>query len=244
VHAFSPLEIHHGAATLGLPLADYLRRLERAGLGSLPGTAAEILDDSVRGQICPDKIDSARWLEVMRTAHDCGLRSTATMMFGHVDSVEHWARHMLRLRGLQQDTGGFTEFVPLPFVHPEAPLWRRGLSRSGPTFRETLLVHAVARLVLHPLVRHVQVSWVKMGADGVAACLRAGADDMGGVLMHESITRAAGGAHGQEMSAESLTDIALRLGRRPWQRSTLYRPVTVRAMRAGSHPNVPAHAGA
>ncbi len=228
VHAFSPLEVHHGATTLGLSLEDYLRRLGRAGLGSLPGTAAEILDDAVRAQICRDKLDVAQWLEVMGTAHRCGLRSTATMMFGHVDSIEHWARHLLSLRRLQEDTGGFTEFVPLPFVHPEAPLWRRGLARSGPTFRETLLVHAVARLVLHPVVRHVQASWVKMGADGLAACLQAGADDMGGVLMHESITRAAGGAHGQEMPAESLMAIALRLGRRPWQRSTLYREATVR----------------
>ncbi len=238
VHAFSPLEIQHGARTLGLSLEDYLGRLRRAGLGSLPGTAAEILDDSVRARICPDKLDSAAWLDVMRTAHRCGLRSTATMMFGHVDSVEHWARHLLSLRRLQQETGGFTEFVPLPFVHPEAPLWRRGLARSGPTFRETLLVHAVARIVLHPVFLHVQASWVKMGADGVAAALRAGADDMGGVLMHESITRAAGGAHGQEMSAESLMGIALRLGRRPWQRSTLYRPTTARAVPVGSSANV------
>ena len=244
VHAFSPLEIHHGATTLGLSLEDYLRRLGRAGLGSLPGTAAEILDDAVRAQICPDKLDTARWLEVMGTAHRCGLRSTATMMFGHVDSVEHWARHLLSLRRLQQDTGGFTEFVPLPFVHPEAPLWRRGLARSGPTFRETLLVHAVARLVLHPWVRHVQASWVKMGADGVTACLQAGADDMGGVLMHESITRAAGGAHGQEMPAESLTGLALRLGRRPWQRNTLYGPATVRPARVDTHETVRVHASA
>ncbi len=233
VHAFSPLEIQHGATTLGLTLEDYLGRLGRAGLGSLPGTAAEILDDSVRARICPEKLESAEWLEVMGTAHRCGLRSTATMMFGHVDSLEHWARHLLSLRRLQQETGGFTEFVPLPFVHPEAPLWRRGLARSGPTFRETLLVHAVARIVLHPVFRHVQASWVKMGADGVAAALRAGADDMGGVLMHESITRAAGGAHGQEMSAESLMDIALSLGRRPWQRSTLYRPAIARAVPVG-----------
>ena len=234
VHAFSPLEIQHGARTLGLSLEDYLRRLRRAGLGSLPGTAAEILDDSVRALICPDKLDSAEWLDVMRTAHRCDLRSTATMMFGHVDSVEHWARHLLSLRRLQQETEGFTEFVPLPFVHLEAPMWRRGLARSGPTFREAVLVHAVARIVLHPVFRHVQASWVKMGAEGVAACLRAGADDMGGVLMHESITRAAGGAHGQEMSAESLVDIALRLGRRPWQRSTLYRPAITRALPVGS----------
>lgn len=238
VHAFSPLEIRHGARTLGLSIEDYLCRLRRAGLGSLPGTAAEILDDEVRARICPDKLDTAAWLDVMRTAHRCGLRSTATMMFGHVDSIEHWARHLLSLRRLQQETGGFTEFVPLPFVHPEAPLWRRGLARSGPTFRETLLVHAVARIVLHPVFRHVQASWVKMGAEGVAACLRAGADDMGGVLMHESITRAAGGAHGQEMPADSLIDIALRLGRRAWQRSTLYRPATVRTVPVGSTANV------
>jgi FO synthase len=160
------------------------------------------------------------------------------MMFGHVDSVEHRARHLLSLRRQQQETRGFTEFVPLPFVHPEAPIWRRGLARSGPTFREALLVHAVARIVLHPVFRHVQASWVKMGADGVAACLRAGADDMGGVLMHESITRAAGGAHGQEMSAESLQVIAVRLGRRPWQRSTLYRPAAARAVPVGSAANL------
>ncbi|MGL6222862.1 MAG: 5-amino-6-(D-ribitylamino)uracil--L-tyrosine 4-hydroxyphenyl transferase CofH [Steroidobacteraceae bacterium] len=238
VQAFSPLEIQRGASTLGLSLEDYFGRLQRAGLGSLPGTAAEILDDSVRALICPDKLDSAGWLNVMRTAHRCGLRSTATMMFGHVDSIEHWARHLLRLRRLQQETGGFTEFVPLPFVHPEAPLWRRGFARSGPTLREAVLVHAVARIVLHPVFRHVQASWVKMGADGVAAALRAGADDMGGVLMHESITRAAGGAHGQEMSAESLIGIAMRVGRRPWQRNTLYRPATARVVPVGPTANM------
>ncbi len=224
VHAFSPLEVSHGARTLGLTLEDYLRRLKRAGLASLPGTAAEILDDEVRAVICPDKLDTAGWLEVMRAAHGVGLASTATMMFGHVDRLEHWARHLLRLRALQRETGGFTEFVPLPFVHAEAPIWRRGLARSGPTFREALLVHAVARLVLDPLFIHVQASWVKMGLAGVEACLSAGADDMGGVLMNESITRAAGGAHGQEMPVEALAEAARRAGRRPWQRTTLYQP--------------------
>jgi FO synthase len=229
VHAFSPLEVHHGATTLGLPLDEYLHRLRLAGLSSLPGTAAEILDDEVRAVICPDKLDTAGWLEVMRTAHRVGLASTATMMFGHVDGVRHWARHLLRLRSLQEETGGFTEFVPLPFVHAEAPLWRKGLSRSGPSFREAVLVHAVARLVLHPVIGHVQASWVKMGAAGLEACLRAGADDMGGVLMNESITRAAGGAHGQEMAVATLEAIARRAGREPRQRTTLYQPVATRA---------------
>ncbi|MCU0974780.1 MAG: 5-amino-6-(D-ribitylamino)uracil--L-tyrosine 4-hydroxyphenyl transferase CofH [Steroidobacteraceae bacterium] len=229
VHAFSPLEVQHGAATLGLPLEDYLHGLKRAGLASLPGTAAEILDDEVRAVICPDKLDTAGWLEVMRCAHRVGLSSTATMMFGHVDGVQHWARHLLRVRALQEETGGFTEFVPLPFVHTEAPLWRKGLARSGPTFREAVLVHAVARLVLHPVIGHIQASWVKMGLEGLEACLNAGADDMGGVLMNESITRAAGGAHGQEMPAATLEDFARRMGRRPWQRTTLYRPATLRA---------------
>lgn len=224
VHAFSPLEVQHGASTLGLSLKEYLRRLRLAGLASLPGTAAEILDDEVRAVICPDKLDTAGWLEVMRCAHRAGLSSTATMMFGHVDGLRHWARHLLRIRALQRETGGFTEFVPLPFVHAEAPLWRRGLARSGPTFREAVLVHAVARLVLDPLITHIQASWVKMGLEGLEACLLAGADDMGGVLMNESITRAAGGSHGQEVPPTVLEDLARRIGRSPWQRTTLYHP--------------------
>ncbi len=225
IHAFSPLEVTHGAATLGLGLADYLTRLRRAGLSSLPGTAAEILDDEVRRIICPDKLDTRQWLEVMRTAHEIGLRSTATMMFGHVDRPVHWARHLLHLRTLQGETGGFTEFVPLPFVHPEAPLWRRGQARSGPTFREARLVHAVSRLVLHPVFTHIQASWVKMGLSGMAACLQAGADDMGGVLMNESITRAAGGSHGQQREVPELLEVAANLGRVAWHRTTLYQPV-------------------
>lgn len=223
VHAFSPLEIRHGAETLGLPLTTYLERLQRAGLASLPGTAAEILDDEVRAVLCPDKLDTSEWLEVMRRAHEVGLRSTATIMFGHVERPQHWARHLLRIRHLQCETGGFTEFVPLPFVHTEAPLWRRGRARSGPTFREAVLVHAVARLVLHPVIAHIQASWVKLGAAGLAACLQAGADDMGGVLMNESITRAAGGAHGQETTPAQLRGLAHGLGRPAWQRTTLYR---------------------
>src|SRR5262249_38101210 len=170
IHAFSPLEVHQGAATLGVPVDEFLRSLQATGLGTLPGTAAEILDDEVRAVLCPDKIRTARWLQVMRAAHRSGLRSTATIMFGHVDRYEHWARHLLRIRQLQEETGGFTEFVPLPFVHMEAPIYLKGRSRRGPTFREAVLVHAIARLALHPLITNVQTSWVKMGREGVQTC--------------------------------------------------------------------------
>ena len=222
VHAFSPLEIWHGAETLGLPLQDYLASLRRAGLASLPGTAAEILDDEVRAILCPDKINTAQWLEVMEAAHAVGLKSTATIMFGHVDGYRHWARHLLRVRELQARTGGFTEFVPLPFVHMEAPIYLRGQARKGPTFREAVLMHAVARLVLDPVIVNVQGSWVKMGPDGAALCLEAGCNDMGGVLMDESITRAAGAVHGQQLGAEDMQRLIRAAGRVPRQRTTLY----------------------
>ena len=222
MHAFSPLEIWHGAETLGLPLRDYLANLKAAGLSSLPGTAAEILDDEVRAVLCPDKIKTAQWLQVMETAHGVGLKSTATIMFGHVDGYRHWARHLLRVRELQDRTGGFTEFVPLPFVHMEAPIYLRGRSRKGPTFREAVLMHAVARLALDPVIANVQASWVKMGPDGAALCLAAGANDMGGVLMNESITRAAGAVHGQELGADDLQRLIRSAGRTPRRRTTLY----------------------
>jgi FO synthase len=227
IHAFSPLEITHGAATLGLPLEMYLARLKAAGLSTLPGTAAEILDDEIRDVICPDKVNTAQWLDVMRAAHRVGLRSTATIMFGHVEGYEHWARHLLRIRDLQAETGGFTEFVPLPFVHMEAPVWRRGESRSGPSFREALLMHAVARLVLHPLITNIQASWVKLGPEGVVAALQAGANDVGGTLMDESITRAAGGKNGQLCDPARMGAFAARAGRTARQRSTLYQAVMV-----------------
>lgn len=226
VHAFSPLEVWHGATTLGLPLRDYLATLKAAGLGSLPGTAAEILDDEVRAVLCPDKISTAQWLQVMEAAHDVGLRSTATIMFGHVDGYRHWARHLLRVRDLQARTGGFTEFVPLPFVHMEAPIYLKGQARKGPTFREAVLMHAVARLALDPLIPNIQASWVKMGPDGAALCLQAGANDMGGVLMDESITRAAGAVHGQQVCAEDMQDIIRKADRMPLQRTTLYGQAT------------------
>jgi len=222
VHAFSPLEVWHGATTLGMPLKDYLRRLKDGGLASLPGTAAEILDDEVRDVLCADKIDTAQWLEVMRTAHEVGLRSTATIMFGHLDSYVHWANHILRVRDLQMATGGFSEFVPLAFVHMEAPIYLRGKARPGPTFREAVLVHAVARLALAPAIANIQASWVKMGRQGAVLCLQAGANDFGGVLMNESITRAAGANHGQEVSAEDIKALITAAGRVPKQRRTDY----------------------
>jgi len=229
VHAFSPLEVRHGAQSLGLPLRDYLRELQAAGLATLPGTAAEILDDEVRAVICPDKLNTEQWLEVIREAHAIGLKTTATIMFGHVDRPVHWARHLLRIRQLQEQTGGFTEFVPLPFVHAESPLWRRGRARSGPTLREAVLMHALARLVLHPVIRSVQTSWVKMGPKGAALCLQAGANDLGGTLMYESITRSAGGVNGQEFDAAAMAGLAARIGRPVWQRTTLYGRVAVDA---------------
>ncbi len=222
VHAFTPLEVMHGAQTLGLPVRDFLRQLIEAGLGTLPGTAAEILDDEVRAVICPDKLNTGEWLSIMQTAHDLGLRSTATIMFGHLDSPRHWARHLLRVRALQEKTRGFTEFVPLPFVHMEAPVYLRGQARRGPTFREAVLMHAVARLALNPLLPNIQVSWVKMGDAGVKAALAAGANDLGGTLMNESISRAAGTQHGQEMVPADMDVLIRGAGRLPQQRTTLY----------------------
>jgi len=241
VHAFSPLEVWQGAATLGRPVADFLAELKEAGLGSLPGTAAEVLDDEVRAVICPDKVTTAQWLGVIEAAHRVGLRTTATIMYGHVDAPRHWARHLLRLRALQARTGGFTEFVPLPFVPMETPIHLRGQCRLGPTFREAVLMHAIARLALHPLIPNIQTSWVKMGPEGVRACLEAGANDLGGTLMNESITRAAGATHGQEMPPERMEAVIRSLGRMPWQRTTLYAPAdTARAAASfGAAPLLP-----
>jgi FO synthase len=233
VHAFSPLEVWQGAATLGLPLRGFLERLREAGLGTLPGTAAEVLDDEVRQILCPDKINTAQWLEVMETAHEVGFRTTATIMYGHVDRYEHWARHLLRIRALQSRTGGFTEFVPLPFVHMEAPLYLKGRARRGPTFREAVLMHAVGRLALHPLIGNIQASWVKMGHEGVVACLQAGVNDLGGTLMNESITRAAGAEHGQETGPREMIGMIVAAGRVPRQRTTVYGEVPPERIEVG-----------
>ena len=225
IHAFSPLEIKQGAATLGLPVNEYLSRLRDVGLGSLPGTAAEILDEEVRAVLCPDKLSTGEWLTIMETAHDLGIKTTSTIMYGHLERPIHQARHLLRLRDLQERTGGFTEFVPLPFVHMEAPIYHKGLARKGPTSREAVLMHAVARLALHPLIFNIQTSWVKLGMDGATACLSAGANDLGGSLMNESISRAAGAAHGQEFAPAEMKAFILGLGRKPRQRTTLYEDV-------------------
>ena len=222
VHGFTALEVTEGARRLGEPLAHYLRRLMDAGLRSLPGTAAEILDDEVRAVICPDKITTDEWLEAHRTAHRVGLRSNITIMFGSVEQPVHWARHLVRTRELQADTGGFTEFVPLPFVHMAAPIYLQGKARRGPTFREALLMHAVGRIAYGPLVPNVQVSWVKMGVDGARQALQAGVNDLGGTLMDENISRAAGATHGQRMAEDDFAALVEPLGRPLEQRTTLY----------------------
>jgi FO synthase len=205
-----------------ISIVDFLRELKKAGLGTLPGTAAEILDDDVRAIICPDKLSTNEWLNVVEAAHTVGLRTTATIMYGHVETPRSWARHLLRLRELQRRTGGITEFVPLPFVHMEAPMYLRGRARKGPTFREAVLMHAASRLVFHPLITNIQVSWVKMGPEGVRHCLEPGTNDLGGMLMNESISRAAGTQHGQEFPPAEMDALIRTLGRTPRQRSTLY----------------------
>lgn len=222
IHAFSPLEVLHGATTLRLPIPVYLEMLKEAGLGSIPGTAAEILDDAIREKLCAKKLSTDQWIEIIEAAHNAGLRTTATIMFGHIERYEHWARHLLLIRDVQERTGGFTEFVPLPFVHMEAPVYLRGGSRQGPSFREAVAMHAVSRLVLNAVIPNIQVSWVKMGREGTIAALGAGANDLGGVLMDESISRAAGTVHGQELAPHKMEEIIREAGRIPRQRTTLY----------------------
>jgi FO synthase len=222
VHGFTALEVTEGAKRLDEPLESYLRRAVEAGLRSLPGTAAEILDDEIRAILCPDKIDTEEWLEAHRIAHRVGLRSNVTIMFGAVEQPVHWARHIVRTRDLQKETGGFTEFVGLPFVHMAAPIYLRKMSRRGPTFRETLLMHSVARIAYHGFIDNIQGSWVKIGFNGLSQLLQAGANDVGGTLMNENISRAAGASHGQEVGAADFARVLAPLGRRLHQRTTLY----------------------
>ncbi len=225
IHGYTPLEIWQGAETAGWTVRTLLLKLQEAGLGTLPGTAAEILDDDVRLTLCPDKIRTAQWAEVMLTAHDIGLRTTSTMMFGHIDGPRSWANHIEVLREIQRRTGGFTEFVPLPFVHMGSPIWLRGHSRPGPTWDEVVLVHAVSRIAFVGLIDNIQASWVKLGLEGAATLLRSGCNDMGGTLMDESISRAAGASHGTEVSAADFRDVILDLDRQPVRRDTLYTPI-------------------
>lgn len=238
IHAFSPLEVWQGAATMGFELEEYLLILKNAGLDTLPGTAGEVLDDEVRAIICPDKINTAEWFEVMRAAHKVGFKTTSTIMYGHVDKPIHWARHVRRLRDVQIETGGFTEFVPLPFVHMEAPLYLKGKARQGPTFRESVLMHAVSRIVLGEYISNIQTSWVKMGHTGVVACLNAGANDLGGTLMNESITRAAGASYGQETSPELMMEMISTAGREARQRTTSYGEVPNERIKAGLNAEI------
>jgi FO synthase len=222
IHAFTALEVTEGARRSEVPLAEYLTRLRDAGLKTLPGTAAEILDDEVRAVLCPDKISTDEWLEAHRTAHQVGLRSNVTIMFGSIEQPVSWARHIVATRALQRETGGFTEFVPLPFVHMATPIYLQRRARRGPTFREALLMHAVGRIAYAGDIDNIQVSWVKMGAAGSRQVLRAGANDLGGTLIDENISRAAGASHGQRMGVEDLEAIVAPLGRPLVQRSTLY----------------------
>jgi FO synthase len=222
IHGFTPLEVWQGAETSGATVVEFLARLKEAGLGTLPGTAAEILDDDVRRHLCPDKITTAEWAYVMVKAHEMGLRSTSTIMFGHIDGPRSWANHLEVLRDIQRRTGGITEFVPLPFVHMGAPIYLRGQSRPGPTWDEVVLIHAVARIAFDGLIDNIQASWVKLGLEGGRRLLDAGCNDMGGTLMDENISRAAGAAHGQLATPEELEETILAAGRTPARRNTVY----------------------
>ena len=225
IHAFSPLEVTHGASSLGLPIDEYLQKLKEAGLNTMPGTAAEILDDAVRENICPDKLTSEEWINVIKTAHRVGIKTTSTIMFGHTEQPADWSTHLIKLRDLQKETGGITEFIPLPYVSMESPMYKRGNSRPGPTFNEVLLMHAVSRIALNPHIKNIQASWVKLGKEGALSCLNAGVNDMGGTLMNESISRAAGSIHGQEFEATRMEEFIRNSERRPQLRNTIYEPI-------------------
>jgi FO synthase len=232
IHGFTALEVFEGAKRLGEPIGNYLVRLKEAGLRSLPGTAAEILSDDIRALICPDKISTQEWLQVHEIAHSLGLRSNVTIMFGSVERPEHWAKHIVRTRELQSRTGGFTEFVPLPFVHMAAPIYLKRGARRGPTWRETILMHAVGRIAYHGSISNIQASWVKLGPRGARQLLQAGVNDLGGTLMDENISRAAGASHGQGITDTQFREVAEPLGRRLVQRTTLYGRVESESLQA------------
>lgn len=228
IHAFSPMEILYGIELTGMPLAEYLSMLKDNGLGTLPGTAAEILDDDVRFVLSRNKLSTAQWKEIIRTAHLCGIRTTSTLMYGHVETPEHWVNQLLLLRELQQETGGFTEFVPLGFVHQNTLLFHQGLARSGPTLAEHLKIHALARVMLTGSINNVQVSWVKLNRKLSQLCLHAGANDYGGTLMEENISREAGATAGQYTSPEDFQSLIMEIGRIPAERNTLYTRLNIR----------------
>jgi FO synthase len=222
VHGFTALEVTEGARRNGESLRDYLLRLKEVGLASLPGTAAEILDDDIRAIICSDKVNTEEWLECHRQAHGIGLKSNITIMFGSVEHPTSWAKHMMVTRELQKETGGFTEFIPLPFVHMASPIYLQGKARRGPTFRENVLMHSIGRIFYDGLIDNVQVSWVKIGTSGAAQLLQAGCNDLGGTLMDENISRAAGANHGQMMTEGRFGEVVAPLRRTLVQRNTSY----------------------
>lgn len=228
IHAFSPMEIVYGVELTGMPLADYLSMLRDNGLGTLPGTAAEILDDEIRHILSANKLSTAQWIEVIRTAHRCGIRTTSTMMYGHAETPAHWVRQMRLLRDIQSETGGFTEFVPLGFVHQNTLLFQQGLARTGPTLAEHLKVHALARILLAGSINNIQVSWVKLNRRLSQLCLRAGANDYGGTLMEENISREAGATAGQYTSPEDFQALILEIGRIPAERNTTYSRINIK----------------
>jgi 7,8-didemethyl-8-hydroxy-5-deazariboflavin synthase CofH subunit len=223
VHAFSPMEIDYGVAKTGMPLRDYLLMMKDEGLGSIPGTAAEILDDRVRQELSPNKLPAGRWVEIITTAHELGIPTTSTMMYGHVEDPADWVRHMLLLRAIQKRTGGFTEFVPLGFIHENTRLYRHGGARPGAKREEHLRVHALARVLLHGAIKNLQVSWVKLGFETSLACLQAGANDFSGTLMEESISKAAGATFGEYVSPEEFRARIRSIGRVPAERTTTYK---------------------
>jgi FO synthase len=222
VHAFSPMEVVNGATRADLSIRDWLAGARAAGVDSLPGTAAEILDDDVRWILTKGKLPTATWIDVVTTAHELGIPTTSTMMYGHVDNPRHWVQHLRVLSRIQDETGGFTEFVPLPFVHHSSPIYLAGVARPGPTARDNRAVHAMARLLLHGRIRNVQASWVKLGPDACRDVLRGGVNDLGGTLMEETISRMAGSAYGSRKTVEDLVAIAASAGRPARQRTTLY----------------------
>lgn len=223
LHAFSPMEIVYGVEKTGMSLSEHLETLKQAGLGSIPGTAAEILDDEVRQLLSPNKLKVRQWIRVIRTAHELGIPTTSTMMYGHMELPEHWVRHMLLLREIQMDTGGFTEFVPLGFIHSQTRLFRTGHARAGSSFAGHLMVHALARLLLNGHINNIQISWVKLGFEGALACLQAGANDFGGTLMEESISKAAGATFGEYASPGEIRALVRTIGRTPAERTTSYK---------------------
>ena len=228
IHAFSPMEIVYGVELTGMPLADYLSMLRDNGLGTLPGTAAEILDDEIRHILSANKLTTAQWIDVIRTAHQCGIRTTSTMMYGHAETPAHWVRQVRLLRDIQSETGGFTEFVPLGFVHQNTLLFQQGLARTGPTMAEHLKVHALARVLLAGSINNIQVSWVKLNRQLSQLCLHAGANDYGGTLMEENISREAGATAGQYTSPEDFQALILEIGRIPAERNTTYSRISIK----------------